>query len=153
MTLRLSSIRNRSLLFAIAIAGLLIAGGCSSIHEARMEWREGYAHRMRKSQYQLEPVMADPEPDEAATARAWDRTNYLYPNGAVSAYPTYKINYEDRWDWVSNDYVYSLMEPAAVITQAIMILPRMIVERPWEDVVYNGVHYPPTMTAAPPLPQ
>ena len=96
--------------------------------------------------------MADPEPDEAASVRGWEPSVYAYPNGAVPAYPTYKINYEDRWEWLSNDYVYALVQPAAVITQAIMILPRMIVERPWEDVVYNGVHYPPSRTVAPPLP-
>src|SRR5207248_2028126 len=102
----------------VALAGamlLLCAAGCTSQGMADMrarvdasmlrareqaavgwspQFEETVNRRIRPSQYRLEPLMSDPAPDEAATARGWETIAYHYPNGATVAYPTYNWNYE-----------------------------------------------------------
>jgi hypothetical protein len=157
MTLKACSIPKTAVLLAAQLL-LLSAVGCnSSFHE---QWYNGFARfheqniepKFRASQHRFDPVMPDPQPDEAATARDWERSTYRYPNGTVVAYPTYNPNYEEQWPWAQNDYMASLTQPAVLVADALFIIPVMFVEPPWWDIKYHGAQYPPSMTVAPPLP-
>jgi hypothetical protein len=171
----------RNLLAASSALLMLSAVGCNSaqMHEMQETWRsnwkanqdrfehanaewnatyeqkfhEDYNRRLRPSQYRLDPVLPDPPPDAATTARAWDTNVYRYPNGSVSAYPTYTlVNYEDAPQWLEDDYVYAATQPGIVIADIIMLPVLLFVEPPWIDLQNHGARYAPSMTVAPPLP-
>src|SRR4051812_27530592 len=95
----------------------LVVGGCNSqpmqqVQNRMDNVRNGWVARLRPSQNNIDSVMVDPPADEATQVRGWEQKTFVYPNGAVLAYPTYGMNYEDRPEWLANDYVFSLVAPA-----------------------------------------
>jgi hypothetical protein len=160
---------------ACLLAGLALAG-CSSapvqqtqqqwdaaavrFEQSNARWNEQYerefhdpmSRHLRPSQYRLDPVLPDPPADEATMARDWERSGYVYPSGAVPAYPTYNLNYEDRPDWLANDYYYTLAQPGIVLVDVALLPVWLFAEPPWVDINYHGARYEPSMTVAPPLP-
>ena len=154
------------LLGGVALLGLSAFTGCSSQKYPAMNpdnwvmkhgWTPGFERRVnnavRPSQSRLDPFLADPLPDEAASLRNWDGSVYHYPNGAVVAYPTYNPNYEDRPAWLSNDNLYSTLSPAILVADAVFLPFWILVEPPSTEVTYHGPRYAPSMTVAPPLPR
>ena len=154
------------LLGSAAILGLSAFTGCSTSmqnHPAmnpdnwvmKHGWTPGFEQRVnhivRPSQERIDSVMRDPLPDEANGVRNWDTSVYHYPNGAVVAYPTYALNYEDRPAWLSNDYLYSALSPAMLVADAVLLPFGMLIEPPSTEVTYRGPRYAPSMTVAPPL--
>ena len=150
----------------IALLGLSVMSGCSYEKYPAMNpenyvmkhgWTPGFEQRVNKlvrpSQSRIDPVLADPLPDEATEVRNWNSSIYRYPNGAVVAYPTYNPNYEDRPRWLSNDAVYSAISPAILVADAVFMPFWVIVEPPTTEVTYHGPRYAPSMTVAPPLPR
>ena len=98
-------------------------------------------------------MLPDPAVDEATVLRGWESAKYTYPSGAVATHPTYAANYEDRPDWLQNDYAYIFIEPAILFAD-VAALPLWVVIEPATTLVSNhGVYYPSSMTVAPPLPR
>ena len=117
-------------------------------------WTPGWADKVsryaRPAKYQKDLVQGDPAPDAATVARGWEASRYAYPTGAIIAYPTYNVNYEDRWDiYRDNDRLYAFVGPAVLLLDIAAMPFWMIAEPPLTRVTYHGVHYPPSTTIAP----
>jgi len=151
-------------LLGASLLGLSILGGCATNSDEGMMthgWTPGFERHVnaivRPSQSRLEAVLPDPAADEATTLRGWGAEKYTYPSGAVATSPTYAANYEDRPTWMQNDYYNDYVElfmQQAVLLADVAALPMWVMVEPVTTVVTNhGVHYPPSMTIAPPLPR
>jgi hypothetical protein len=147
-------------LMGAAALGLSILGGCSSNSDEGMMthgWTPGFEQRVnaivRPSQSRLEVMLPDPAADEATVLRGWDTEKYTYPSGTVTSSPTYGANYEDRPEWLQNDYAYVFIEPGILLAD-IVAMPFWVTVEPVTTLVTNhGVHYPSSITVAPPLPR
>ena len=133
---------------------MMLRTGDSFEERAGQGWTPGFEDRVsrfaRPSEYDKELVQADPAPDAATTLRGWDAAKFTYPTGAVIAYPTYNVNYEDRWDvYKDNDRLYAAVGPLVLVLDAVMMPFMMIAEPPTTRVAYHGVNYPPSTTVAP----
>jgi hypothetical protein len=122
--------RHLSLLGA-AVFGLPLVAGCVS----------------------FERVLPDPASDEATALRGWEPQKYIYPSGAVFSGPTYSAKYENRAGWLQNDYAYMVAQPAILVGDVATLPLWMMIEGPTSQFTYYGVHYPASMTVAPPLPR
>ena len=160
----MSSIHSTLRRVTLSLAAVLLFGGCQSTHDHWESAGRTYDSWMAKpraminkdirpSMSQTDPVMADPAPDAAALARGWEPISYDYPNGAVVAGPTYGLSYEDRPQWLQNDYIYALMQSPLLIGEACMMPFWMIIEPPFTRLEYHGARYVPSRTVAPPLPE
>ena len=142
---------------------LACMGGCSAMPDAAVpsRMRQGYTpgfeqrvdRMVRPSQHKTDAVLADAAPDQAAALRGWSQSTFTYPSGAVVAYPTWGVNYEDRPAWLQNDRAYAVISPGILIADVIAMPFWMIVEPGVTEVTYRGVRYPASTTVAPPLPR
>lgn len=142
-------------LFLAAVA--FLAAGCNSVpmQKCADKWdttRRDFNAKVRPSQERIETVMVDPPADQAAQLRGWDASTFLYPNGAVLAYPTYSLNNEDRPKWLKDDHVYSLAASGILIYDILSMPVYMVMEPPTTAVTFHGARMPPSMTLAPVLP-
>jgi hypothetical protein len=101
----------------------------------------------------FERVLPDPAPDEATVLRGWEPQTYIYPSGAVFSGPTYITHYENRTGRLRDDYAYMVAQPAIFLGDIATLPLKMMLEQPTSQFTDYGVHYPPSMTVAPPLPE
>ena len=139
---------------------LFLAGGCARMNQmhqnaANFQDRvhERFAAEVRPSHARFDAILPDPPMDAATTVRGWDRSTLNYPNGGVIAGPTYNLNYEDRPRWLQNDELYAMLQPGILAVDILLMPFYMVVEPPLAKARYRGLHYPPSMTVAPPAPR
>ena len=113
----------------------------------------GFAEKVRPAHARFDPVLPDPAPDAAATVRGWNRNTLNYPACGMIAGPTYNLNYEDRPRWLRNDELYAILQPGILVVDILLMPVYMAIEPPLAKATYRGIHYPPSMTVAPPSPR
>jgi hypothetical protein len=112
-----------------------------------------FGDRVRPGQARFDPMLPDPAPDAATAMRGWETKTFNYPHGGVIAGPTYNLNYEDRPRYLQNDQVFALSQTGILVIDILLMPYYMVMEPPLYPVTYRGLHYPPSTTAAPPLPR
>jgi hypothetical protein len=153
--------RKTNVLLSLAALAIGVLGGCSTSRQDHFVMKHGWTPRfedgvdrmVRPSQRRFDAVMSDPPADEATAMRDWETQPYVYPTGQVVSFPTYNPNYEDRYSWLRNDYLYSTLQPFILLADAALLPFWEVVEPPLTNVSYHGSRYAPSMTVAPPLPR
>ena len=137
------SVSKRHVALAV-ISSSLLAAGCS---RQQMMSKVG-----RFDPDPIDPVLKDPVPDAAATARNFEPSTLIYPNGQVVAQPVYYTTYETRPKILGDDVAYGVAAPLIFLGDVALAPLRLATQLPGTLVLYSGAQYGRSMTVAPPLP-